>query len=197
MATYAQQTVKQLQKELESRKLSTNGIKKDLIARLEAHDAEKSQPTDAQQEEPQQSEISETAKVEKPEDKPEEAVVPETEEPTTTETPPEQQPIAPVAEHSSDSSSTQIKPKAFSPEEAKAKALEHLQVKLRRARKFADDESTIQSLERQINRIQKFGLDQTTQLAQELGFGKGPENTIARRGNKKSHRKNPKNNNRK
>ncbi|SCU82635.1 LANO_0B07030g1_1 [Lachancea nothofagi CBS 11611] len=185
MAAYAQKTVKQLQKELESRQLATNGIKKDLVARLETDDAEKGEekPAGSKEEIPEVQE--EPAKEE---DK--EAPVPEAK--------PESPAVAPAESAAVADTVTDVKPaepesKPFSPEEAKTKALEHLQVKLRRAQKFADDQTTIDSLQRQIARIQKFGLDQTTQLARELGLGQGPQNTIARHNKKKTSHKGTKN----
>ncbi|SCU95867.1 LAME_0F13828g1_1 [Lachancea meyersii CBS 8951] len=206
MAAYAQQTVKLLQKELESRKLSTNGIKKDLIARLEANDAEKLQKTlvHEQDEKKEEEPIEAPKNVQDPSEEQVETNASSTTQVQTSQrgekpavTPKDHTPIdeiSPAVEMvAASESEPEQKTKTFTPEEAKTKALEHLQVKLRRAQKFADDQSTIDSLQRQIARIQKFGLDQTTQLALELGLGKGPQNTIARRGNKKSQRKSPKN----
>ncbi|AET39393.1 Tho1p Ecym_4331 [Eremothecium cymbalariae DBVPG len=66
------------------------------------------------------------------------------------------------------------KKQELSPDEMKQKAVVHLSKKLHRAKKFGGDEAVIVSLQKQLARLEKFGLDLSTQLAQELGFSKGP-----------------------
>ncbi|AMD19991.1 HCL160Cp [Eremothecium sinecaudum] len=69
---------------------------------------------------------------------------------------------------------------SLSPEEMKHIAVAHLTKKLHRAKKFGEDEAATNALQKQLARLEKFGLDLTTQLAQELGFGKGPVAAVGR-----------------
>lgn len=134
---YAEQTVEQLQNELQSRQLDSDGEKSQLVERLEADDAKKGQ---------QNSDASGAA------------------EPSKSETPEKAAEISPAPQ-----------------KDPQALAIAHLERKLRRAKKFADDQATLDYLERQIARVRKFGLDTTTELARELGLGKGPETAVPTR----------------
>ncbi|CAR21206.1 Tho1p [Lachancea thermotolerans CBS 6340] len=178
MAAYAKRTVPELRKELESRQLSHDGNKPDLIARLEAHDAAQAAvepPTAATaQEEPAPEPEAQ------PETQPEAQPAPE----SAPEPAPESAPAQPAQEHQASPA-----PRKPSPEEAKALALADLELKLRRAKKFADDQSTIDSLQRQIARVHKFGVDPTTQLARDLGLGSGPASAAPKSANRPRSRR--------
>lgn len=185
-AAYAKRTVPELRKELESRQLSHDGNKPDLIARLEAHDAAQAAvepPTTATaQEEPA------------PEPEAEPEAQPETQPEAQSETQPEAQPAPEPAPESAPAQPAQEHqaspaPRKPSPEEAKALALADLELKLRRAKKFADDQSTIDSLQRQIARVHKFGVDPTTQLARDLGLGSGPASAAPKSANRPRSRR--------
>lgn len=68
-----------------------------------------------------------------------------------------------------------------SPDEMKQAAVAYLSKKLHRAIKFGEDEDAIKKLKKQLTRVERFGLEMTTQLAQDLGFGKGPEAAVGKK----------------
>ncbi|OEJ84073.1 Protein THO1 [Hanseniaspora osmophila] len=85
----------------------------------------------------------------------------------------------------------------FTKEELKAKAVELLNVKIKRALKFGETEEA-DKLNRDLKRIEKFGFDPTTSIAKDLGLFKRDKTTIGRLGSsgvKKNNNNNNNNNN--
>ncbi|AAS51851.1 ADL069Wp [Eremothecium gossypii ATCC 10895] len=153
MTDYASMTVAQLKDVLKERELPTQGLKAALVERLQQADATAAEPTDA------------TTRPAAEEHTPEAA------EPAATPAEAE----APVAEQRA-----AAEPRTLSPEEMKQAAVAHLSKKLHRARKFGEDDAAVGALQKQLARLEKFGLDLTTQLAQELGFGRGPAAAVGK-----------------
>ncbi|QGN18166.1 protein THO1 [Kluyveromyces marxianus] len=179
--SYSGNTVAQLKELLKQRNLSTDGLKADLITRLQEDDAKNAaaepKPTDASSQAENKTE-SATAQENKDETTHQSAVQTGAEAGAETQAPAQAQDPAP-AETSAQTPTPAPKPQ-LSPEQLKQTAIDHLQKKIHRAEKFGQDDSIVEDLKRQINRIEKFGLDLTTQLAQELGFGKGPRAAIGK-----------------
>lgn len=146
---YSDQTVAQLKEELTKRELSTTGVKSVLIARLEEDDSKKNDI-----EEPKEEELKEEPKEETKIEEPEETTTTgETTETTKIEEP-------------------ESKPKSikeFTPEERKALAVEFLNKKIERAKKFGTDDD-IESIEKDLKRVEKFGVELGTSLAKEIGL---------------------------
>ncbi|AGO11705.1 AaceriADL069Wp [[Ashbya] aceris (nom. inval.)] len=153
MTDYASMTVAQLKDVLKERELPTQGLKAALVERLQQADAATAEAA------------SEAARPDAEEQAPEAA------EPTAT--PEESEP--PTAEKR-----VAAEPRALSAEEMKQAAVAHLTKKLHRARKFGEDDAAVGALQKQLARLEKFGLDLTTQLAQELGFGRGPAAAVGK-----------------
>lgn len=188
--SYSGNTVAQLKELLKQRNLSTDGLKADLINRLQDDDSTKNSATN----EPSSiAEVEATASATAaaaptitssiPEAVPADAsaAVPENENvPSTEEDKLEKTPPATPAPKNPELSQDQLK----------QAAIDHLQKKIYRAEKFGQDDSTIDDLQRQINRIEKFGLDLSTQLAKELGFGKGPDAAVGKPDRKSFQKKN-------
>jgi SAP domain-containing ribonucleoprotein len=151
--SYSTQTVPQLKELLKARGLATNGLKSELIARLEESD--KASDTEAKHEELlEETEPTAETKAEV--------------EPTPTETKDrlqseetKEEPYEEVKEES--------KVKILSPEERKAAALDLLNKKLARAKKFGSEEDA-ETVKKDIARIEKFGVEPGTALAKQLGL---------------------------
>lgn len=180
--SYSGNTVAQLKELLKQRNLSTDGLKADLITRLQEDDAKNAaaepKPADASSQAENKTEStteSTTAQENKDETTHQSAVQTGTE--AGAQAPAQEDPVP--AETSAQTPAQPAKPQ-LSPEQLKQTAIDHLQKKIHRAEKFGQDDSIVENLKRQINRIEKFGLDLTTQLAQELGFGKGPRAAIGK-----------------
>lgn len=153
--SYPTQTVSQLKELLKARGLATNGLKNDLVARLEQSDNEtgaengevtKPLETDAAPVTTEDSNDTLEAAAETKAE--EEEAKPETTEETETPKP---------------------KVKVLTPEERKAHALELLQKKLNRAKKFGSEEDA-ENVKRDIARVERFGVEPGTSLAKELGL---------------------------
>ncbi|KAH3666959.1 hypothetical protein OGAPHI_003409 [Ogataea philodendri] len=165
MAGYSSQTVPQLKEVLKQRGLSTNGVKADLIARLEESDKIEAQ-LDAE-------DGGEQKKVE-PEPVQEPA---STAEVTNEEKSAVAEKPVPVVETESKNESVEKEAetapkeekKPISPEELKQAAVELLTKKIARAKKFGNEDEVPQ-LEASLRRIDKFGLSLDSALARDLGF---------------------------
>lgn len=185
--SYSGNTVAQLKELLKQRNLSTDGLKADLITRLQEDDAKNAatepKPTDPSSQAENKTENktesttgSTTAQENKDETTHQSAVQTGAEAGAETQAPAQAQTEAPAPAQDP----TPAPKPQLSPEQLKQTAIDHLQKKIHRAEKFGQDDSIVEDLKRQINRIEKFGLDLTTQLAQELGFGKGPRAAIGK-----------------
>jgi SAP domain-containing ribonucleoprotein len=150
---YSTQTVPQLKELLKARGLATNGLKSELIARLEASD--KSSATETKDKELlEETEPSVETKAE--------------EEPTAAETKDEFE-SEETKEEPNEKVKEEPKVKILSPEERKAAALDLLNKKLARAKKFGSEEDA-ESVKKDIARIEKFGVEPGTALAKQLGL---------------------------
>ncbi|KAG7877993.1 hypothetical protein KL905_004467 [Ogataea polymorpha] len=168
MAAYASQTVPQLKELLKQRGLPTNGVKADLIARLEESDkieaqldageesgARKDEPAPEKEPQPVDS---------KPEEKKQEPAAQKTA--AGAEKPP-QGAAAPDSKETPETAREEKK--NLNPEELKQAAIELLNKKIARARKFGNEEDIAQ-LEASLKRIHKFGISLDSALARDLGF---------------------------
>lgn len=169
--SYSGNTVAQLKDLLKQRNLSIDGLKADLINRLQEDDSKKSNDEDAATA-ADQAESHEAGQAAQPAQSGEAAAVAAAK---PSEHASKEQQLAP--EHAQPSTAAEP---AVTPEQLKQLALDHLNKKIHRAEKFGAEESLLDDLKRQITRIEKFGLDLTTQLAQELGFGKGPDAAVGK-----------------
>lgn len=189
MATYSSQTVAQLKDVLKSRGLSTAGVKSELIARLEEADktttSEESkteenaaEPVGAVSAAPSEEKKETENKSEETEEKSEEKAVVDAPAATASATE-----AAPVEEKKEE----EKKVKELTPEERKAAALELLNKKLARAKKF--DSGNVDDLQKQIDRVEKFGVEAGTSLAKEIGIQDHslPEKRFHGRGRRLSH----------
>ncbi|KAL3232929.1 Protein THO1 [Nakaseomyces bracarensis] len=186
--SYSTLTVVQLKELLTSRNLPTAGLKNQLIERLESDDKTKgvsapeaveevSAPaetnTDVVEPVPEVSAVQESAV------EPTEAHVESTE---TTETAVE---AAPTEEKVEEEEEAPIPVKeeekkepekelfdTLSSEEIKQRAIELIDKKLHRAKKFAAEQEQIDTLERMKTRIEKFGVERNMPIAVELGLVK-------------------------
>lgn len=174
MADYSSLTVVQLKDLLTKRNLSVGGLKNELVQRLIKDDEESKGESEEPPQEQKQGQESEPATMEEP----------ASQDIAEKEVPSEPKEIAVPKEEDkdvqkpSDGNSTTVPetkqaaapPPALSQEEIKAKALDFLNKKLHRANKFGQDQADIESLQRQINRVEKFGVDLNSKLAEEIGL---------------------------
>lgn len=171
--SYSGKTVAQLKELLKERELATDGLKADLVARLESSDKGPEELKEPEQ--PVEHSVGvvdqtiDNPKDEKP--APDAEVQAEVAEPEVNE---EKSPS------STEKTNVDEKPSQLSADQLKQLAIEHLQKKLHRAEKFGEDETATKDLQRQISRIEKFGLDLTTQLAKDLGVGRGPAAAVGK-----------------
>lgn len=202
MSEYSSQTVAQLKETLKAKGLSTAGVKSDLIARLEQADA--TGAAEPAKEEPPADAADAGTTTEPLKGEP----VAATEAPAASET---AQPAASesAALNASSSANTtkqegdltviyptekkqdqqeqqqepkeEEKPKELSPEERKAAAIDLLEKKIARAKKFNDEEAQ-QSAEKDLARVRKFGVDPDTALAREIGLTSGRETLSSKTG---------------
>ncbi|KAL6940612.1 hypothetical protein ACO0QE_004522 [Hanseniaspora vineae] len=87
-----------------------------------------------------------------------------------------------VGESTTTTTTTTVSATNFSKEELKAKAVELLNVKIKRATKFGELEEA-DRLSKDLKRIEKFGFDPTTSIAKDLGLFKRDRATVERSGN--------------
>ncbi|CAI1953677.1 hypothetical protein SEUBUCD646_0E01510 [Saccharomyces eubayanus] len=170
MADYSSLTVVQLKDLLTKRNLSVGGLKNELVQRLIKDDEE----SKGDNGEPNQEKEQQLESVAKEEPAPKDAI--ETEAPAETKDVATKDETKEAQITSDDVSPTAQKPKepaaapVLSPEEIKANALDLLNKKMHRANKFGQDQADIDSIKRQINRVEKFGVDLNSKLAEELGL---------------------------
>ncbi|CAI4060264.1 Tho1p SKDI_05G1410 [Saccharomyces kudriavzevii IFO 1802] len=175
MTGYSSLTVVQLKDLLTKRNLSVGGLKNELVQRL-IKDDEESRGDNGEQTQEQKQEL-EPESVTK-----EEPVFKDVAEKEVSNEPKEEVALEDESKDvhtTSDEASSAIQetkqvaaPAApvLSPEEIKAKALDLLNKKMHRANKFGEDQANIDSIQRQINRVEKFGVDLNSKLAEELGL---------------------------
>lgn len=187
--SYSSQTVSQLRELLKSRGLSTTGVKAELVSRLETFDSEQQAagPTAEPTTEPTTAEEPATATTAENNGGVEALPANETvaEGTTTAGAEPSGSVDDANNQESEETKEEEKEPavKILSPEERKTAALELLNKKLFRAKKFGSEED-VQNVKRDIARIEKFGVEAGTSLAQELGLaskqGLDPENNERR-----------------
>lgn len=184
MTTYNSLTVPQLKEKLVERNLPVDGLKQDLINRLNANDEEKANAEEVPAAAP--APVVETAETVEPVEPVETVETVETTETavpvvdnTTTSTTTTTTEVAVPATANEESTipsgprAPETKPLP-TPEELKKLALDHLNKKLHRANKFGAEQPVIDEINRSINRVEKFGLDLQNPLAIELGIVKKP-----------------------
>lgn len=156
MAEYSSQTVAQLKEILKERGLSTDGKKADLVKRLQDADnnTEAAQPAEAA------VETTET-----------ETVATETlpENPPAEQAPATESTVVAAEAETVKVEAPKPEPKTLSPEERKQLAVELLQKKISRAKKFGD-EAAAEEAQKNLARIEKFGVEPGTKLAAEIGL---------------------------
>ncbi|ODQ61686.1 hypothetical protein WICANDRAFT_86602 [Wickerhamomyces anomalus NRRL Y-366-8] len=165
---YSSLKVAELKEELTKRNLPTDGTKPQLIAKLEEDDSKKSsegaatEEPIAGEEEPKQEELLEEEGGDA-EQKQEETETPATESKKEDE---------------------------LTPEERKATAIEFLNKKIQRAKKFGTEED-VEEIKKSLQRVEKFGVELGTSLAREIGLT-SKENLDGRRRHHNNHRGNRK-----
>lgn len=170
MSEYSSKTVTQLKEILKQKNLSTDGKKADLIQRLTESETKEEVPEaePVQEEAPVANGDAEaTASADAPEDATLTVVQPET-------------PAEPE------------KPKVLTAEERKALAIDLLNKKIARAVKFGD-EAAAETARKDLNRVEKFGVETGTALAREIGIVDQGLPNHKRKFNKKFNGKHKKN----
>ncbi|KAF6010301.1 hypothetical protein HII12_003008 [Brettanomyces bruxellensis] len=142
-SSYSSSTVVQLKELLKSRGLPMNGVKADLIARLEESDK-----IDAELDEQEEKEHTDDEK--KPET-PKESVA------------------TPTKPASQEAKPKPVEKKIVSLDQLKDEALNMLKKKIARAERFGS-EADVKPLKTMLNRIQKFGVSPDSAIAHELGY---------------------------
>lgn len=185
--SYSSQTVSQLRELLKSRGLSTTGVKAELVTRLETFDSEQLAAESTAEPATTEQPITTTTA----EDSSAVEALPANE--TVTEDTASAGTGAEALDSLDNASNQENEEKKeeekepavkiLSPEERKAAALELLNKKLFRAKKFGSEED-VQNVKKDIARIEKFGVEAGTSLAQELGLaskqGLDPDNNERR-----------------
>lgn len=193
MTAYKTLTVAQLKDLLKKRDLPIQGLKNELVERLEENDTA-GKDGEGEQAEKDVKEVQEEATIR------ETSVVNAAQEPSREVQAEEKQEQEQEQEKGQAQEETQhVKPeqqkeeeenKQLSPEEMKKMALELLNKKLHRAKKFGQDQSQIDSITKLIVRVEKFGLDLQTALARELGVVKDEPIKNSNVTNKKTNKNN-------
>lgn len=175
--SYSTLTVVQLKEVLSSRNLSVAGLKNQLIERLESDDKLKASNAAG-------NEASDEAGTEASKEAVTEPVVEETQtetegvtEAATEEKKEEAAPVEGNVEEKKVEEKKEPEKELFdtlSSEEIKQRAIELVDQKLHRAKKFAAEQEQIDTLERMKNRIEKFGVERNMPIAVELGLVKPP-----------------------
>ncbi|SJM85800.1 uncharacterized protein ZBIST_2474 [Zygosaccharomyces bailii] len=161
MSDYSSHTVVQLRELLKQRDLSPQGLKNELVQRLEQSDrAAESSPAQESGEVPEQKQKEQAAEGETGAAGNAEAAEGE----ASASAPVAEPASAPIAEPASAHT-----PAAQPEPDVKQMAIDLLHKKLHRARKFGQEQEQIDALQKQLVRIEKFGLDKSMPLAQELG----------------------------
>ncbi|KAG7855174.1 hypothetical protein KL919_004941 [Ogataea angusta] len=168
MAAYSSQTVPQLRELLKQRGLATNGVKADLIARLEESDKIEAQLDAGDESGAKKDEPAPEQEPQPADTKPEEPKQEPAAEKTAAEAakPPQ---TATAADSNETPETAKEEKKNLNPEELKQAAIELLNKKIARARKFGNEEDIAQ-LEASLKRIHKFGISLDSALARDLGF---------------------------
>lgn len=180
MASYSSHTVAQLKEMLKARGLPVNGVKADLIARLEESDK-----IDAELDEPEATEapVEEDTKPTEPE---------------TTAVEPEMKAAEPVSESAAAEPATEpvAEPEEavaepapepiLTPEQLKDAAVKLIALKLARAERFKL-ENDIKQLNAVLKRVNKFGVVPGSALARELGYKTEDEKKKEQSGSNRSH----------
>lgn len=189
MADYSSQTVAQLKEILKSKGLATNGVKSDLIQRLEEADKQAESGASAEGAAsatgPDAADATATGTTEAAA-APAEPIAAAGNAPASTEAAAE-----PVAEPATDAPAEAPKPKPFTeytPEERKVAALDLLNKKLTRAKKFGD-ETSAEAIKKDISRIEKFGIELGTSIAKEIGHLVNPKQLTNKTGHRKHFKK--------
>ncbi|GME77411.1 unnamed protein product [Ambrosiozyma monospora] len=175
MSNYSSQTVATLKEALKSRGLATNGVKADLIARLEEADKiEAVLDEEEEQEEPKEPAAKTEEQVTETKEPEEEK--PQQEEPAVQNEQPQQQQQQPEQETATEKPATETanqpateEKKTISPEELREAAITLLTTKIARSKKFNDEEE-VRRLEGNLKRVEKFGVALDSALAKELGY---------------------------
>ncbi|SMN19936.1 similar to Saccharomyces cerevisiae YER063W THO1 Conserved nuclear RNA-binding protein [Maudiozyma saulgeensis] len=199
MSQYAKSTVAQLKEILTQRGLPLDGLKQDLIVRLEENDKTNSNAATEQ--------VANTPVIEPVETPVAAAVAPavgqaapvsEIIETTTTTISVDntKEPVGEIATTETIVETVTPKPE-LTKEEITKLALEHLGKKVHRAKKFGLEQTEIDELERSIARIEKFGVDLQSPLAVELGLVKKPIHRNQNNNNKNNMKKKKNKNNNK
>lgn len=163
MSENSSKTVAQLKELLKEKGLSTAGVKSDLVSRLEEAEksSEEAQPVTEQAEDSQ--DIQEPQGLQQPPEESKESEL----EAASKEKPSVPEPLG-NAEETAEKPAEEP-PKTLSADEIKALALESLEKKAARAKKFGDEQGA-KDAEKEIKRVEKFGLELNSALARDLGL---------------------------
>lgn len=196
MTTYKTLTVAQLKDLLKKRDLPVQGLKNELVERLEENDTagkEGEVGDQAEEEVKEEAQLQETPvvnSVQEPSVAAEEEEKQGQEQNQGQKQEQERVQVQEETQHAKQEQQQEKTSEQLSPEEMKKMALELLNKKLHRAKKFGQDQTQIDSISKLIVRVEKFGLDLQTALARELGVVKDEPVKNSNVNNKKSNKNN-------
>lgn len=189
-------TVAQLKDLLKKRDLPVQGLKNELVERLEENDTagKEGEGEQAEKEVQKEAPTAGTSVVNAAQEPSIEAQAEEKQDQEQEQAKEQEKEQGQVQEETQHVKPEQQKEeeenKQLSPEEMKKMALELLNKKLHRAKKFGQDQSQIDSITKLIVRVEKFGLDLQTALARELGVVKDEPIKNSNVTNKKTNKNN-------
>ena len=204
MSDYNAQTVVQLKELLKSRGLPPQGLKNELVERLVKDDSEKAGETTSEKDgekKEQDLQKDEQGEIEQPEKETETNEKQEENQKDSVGTEGGAEDNAASGTEATAQEKTEVPAAPQEKKDYKQMAIDLLNKKLHRAKKFGLAQEQVDSLQKLLVRIEKFGLDPNMPVAQEVGMvpprvqgaGPGPKNNGNKKSkklSKKSHRRN-------
>ena len=171
-SSYSSSTVVQLKELLKSRGLPMNGVKADLIARLEESDKIDAELDEQEEKEHTDDEKKPESAESAPSTAPVVAVPPQNAATTPieqAEPKPKESIATPRKPASQETKAKPVEKKIVSLDQLKDEAVNMLKKKIARAERFGS-EADVKPLKTMLNRIQKFGVSPDSAIAHELGY---------------------------